>query len=302
MATEGDAPPLTSTDADAEDRGQTRGGVRSTHGERRAAAFFDLDRTLISGASAFAFGIAAWRNDFVPTGELLRDASSALVFRATGGSDERAEATRARILSAVAGHDVAELAALGDDVVPHLLAKVRPEAKNLLAMHEEAGRDRYIVSATPQELTEALAEALGLEGAIGTRSEIVDGRYTGALDGPFVYGRGKAEAVEKLAAERGYDVRLCYAYSDSSSDLPMLELVGHPVAVNPDRSLESVAHQRGWPIVVFSRRVKRVVKTTTAVTGAVALASATYALGRRHGRINSEASQIHLLSGLRRHR
>lgn len=260
--------------------------------EARGAAFFDLDRTLISGASAYVFGVAAWRNGFVPTGELLRDGLSALLFRLTGGSDERADATRERILRAVAGHREDELATLGDDIVPELLAKVRPEAANLLEMHAEAERDRYIVSATPQELVGPLADSLELEGAIGTRSRIVGGEYTGELDGPFVYGRDKAEAVEKLAAERGYDLRLSYAYSDSSSDIPMLELVGHPVAVNPERSLEEVAHQRGWPIVVFSRRAKRVVKTTTAVTGAIGLATATYALGRRHGRMSAEAREL----------
>jgi HAD superfamily hydrolase (TIGR01490 family) len=268
-------------------------------GEARAAAFFDLDRTLISGSSAFAFGLAAWRNDFVPTRELVGDATNAFVFRLAGGSDARSEATRERILSAVAGHEVDELMRLGEDVVPQLLAKVRPEAQSLLEMHAEAGRDRFIVSATPQELTDRLAEALGMEGSVGTRSEVVDGRYTGRLDGPFVYGQGKAEAVEKLAAERGYDLRLCFAYSDSSSDLPLLELVGHPVAVNPDRSLESVAYQRGWPIVVFARKAKRVVKSTTAAGGAVALALATYGLGRRHGRIAAEARQGRL-TGLRR--
>ncbi len=284
---------LTSTDAGPS---EPRPDARSAH----AAAFFDLDRTLISGASAFAFGIAAWRNDFLPTADLLGDAASALIFRLTGGSDERSEATRDRILEAVAGHDVDELLSLGSDVVPQLLAKVRPEAKGLLDMHADAGRDRFIVSATPQELTDALAEALDLEGSIGTRSEIVDGRYTGRLDGPFVYGEGKAEAVEKLAAERGYDLRLSYAYSDSASDLPMLELVGHPVAVNPDRTLESVAHQRGWPIVIFARRTKQVVKISTALTGAAGLAAATYALGRRHGRIAAEARRARIFEALRR--
>ena len=119
---------------------------------------------------------------------------------------------------------------------------------------------------------------------------MVDGRYTGRLDGPFCYGSGKAEAIEKLAAERGYDLNLCYAYSDSASDLPMLELVGHPVAVNPDAALESVARERGWPMVIFSRRAKQVVKVTTAVSGAAGLAATTYALGRRHGRLHLEAA------------
>jgi HAD superfamily hydrolase (TIGR01490 family) len=263
---------------------------------RRAAAFFDLDRTLISGSSAFAFGVAAWRNDLLPTGQLLRDAADAAAFRVAGSTDERSEAIRDRILAYVAGHRVEDLARLGDDVVPEVLARVRPEAKGLLDMHAEAGRDRLIVSATPQELTDRLAGALGLEGSVGTRSEIVDGRYTGQLEGPFVYGRGKAEAIEKLAAARGYDLALSYAYGDSSSDLPMLELVGHPVAVNPDRSLAAVAHQRGWPVVVFARTAKRVIGTTTATGAAAAVATATYALGRRHGRIAAEARW----AGLRR--
>ncbi|MFN2556980.1 MAG: HAD family hydrolase [Nitriliruptorales bacterium] len=271
-------------------------GTRSQLRRARAAAFFDLDRTLISGASAFAFGVAAWRKGMVPARELFRNATGALVFRLIGGSDERSEATRDRILQAVAGQRVEDLVALGDEVVPRLLAKVRPEARSLLDMHAEAGRDRYIVSASSQELISRLAVELGLEGGIGTRSEIIDGRYTGDLDGPFVYGVGKAEAVEKLAAERGYDLRLSYAYSDSSSDLPLLELVGHPVAVNPDRALEAIAHQRGWPTVEFSRTAKRVVKTTTAVTGAAGVAVAGYLLGRRHGRVGVEAQQGRLVN------
>ncbi|HEX2027519.1 MAG TPA: HAD family hydrolase [Nitriliruptorales bacterium] len=265
--------------------------MSAPHHRRRAAAFFDLDRTLISGASTFTFGIAAWRNDMIPTRELLSDAVNALIFRLTGGSEERVESTRERILHAVAGQQVEDFLALNDEIVPRLLSKLRPESRSLLEMHAEADRDRFIVSATPRELVEPLARALDVEGAIGTESEIVDGCYTGELDGPFAYGQGKAEAIEKLAAERGYDLRLSYAYSDSSSDLPMLELVGHPVAVNPDRTLETVAHQRGWPIVVFSRKAKRVVKTTTAATSAAGLAVATYLLGRRHGRISTEAQQ-----------
>ncbi len=284
--------------AEARAGGTERTTTSGTPGARRAraAAFFDLDRTLISGASAFAFGVAAWRKGMVPARELVRNATGALIFRLIGDSDERSEATRDRILQAVAGQQVEDLVALGDEVVPRLLAKVRAEARTLLDMHGEAGRDRYIVSASAQELISRLAAELGLEGAIGTRSEIADGRYTGKLDGPFVYGVGKAEAVEKLAAERGYDLRLSYAYSDSSSDLPLLELVGHPVAVNPDRALDSIAHQRGWPTVEFSRTAKRVVKTTTAVTGAAGVAVAGYLLGRRHGRIGTELQQGRLVN------
>lgn len=256
-----------------------------------AAAFFDLDRTLISGASAFHFGIAAWRNKMIPTRELLQDGLNALMFRLAGASDEKSEAVRDRILHAVQGAHQADLISLNEEIIPRVLEKVRPESKNLLDMHHEADRDTYIVSASPQELVEPLAKSLGMTGGIGTQSEVRDGVYTGRLDGPFVYGEGKAEAIGKMAADKGYDLRLCYAYSDSASDLPMLEMVGHPVAVNPDAPLETVAQQRGWPIVIFSRKTKAVMKSTTAVTGAGGLAAATYLLGRRHGRIQAEAAR-----------
>lgn len=273
--------------------------TRTSEPDRSGAAFFDVDRTLISGSSSFALALAAWRSGLVSPRELLIDASSAVIFRLLGASEERSEATRDRILNAVAGHSVDELVSFGRDVVPQLLAKIRPEAKSLLDMHADRGRDRWIVSASPHELISRLADSLALEGGVGTRSEIVNGRYTGRLDGPFVYADGKAQAVATLARERGYDLRVCYAYSDSFSDLPMLELVGHPVAVNPDRSLESVARQRGWPVVEFRRTVKRVVKTTTAVTGAAGLATATYALGRRHGRLAAGPTRSRLLTGAR---
>ena len=254
-----------------------------------AAAFFDLDRTLIAGSSTFYFGVAAWRNKMIPTRDLLADGLRALSFKLFGATDESSEAVRDRILSAVEGHPQEDLIGLNEEIVPRILERVRPESRSLVDMHHEAGRDCWIVSASPVEMVEPLATALGMEGAVATTSEVVDGRYTGRLDGPFVYGEGKVEAIEKLAAERGYDLRLSFAYSDSASDLPMMELVGHPVAVNPDRPLETVAHQRGWPTVEFARRVKQAVKTTTAVSGAAALATTTYFLGRRHGRITSLA-------------
>jgi HAD superfamily hydrolase (TIGR01490 family) len=263
--------------------------------DARAAAFFDLDRTLISGSSAFYFGVAGWRADMIGMSDLVRDGVKAASFKLFGSTDESSEAVRDRILQAVEGAEQSELLALNEDIIPRILEQVRPESRGLIDMHHEAGRDCWIVSASPIEMVEPLARALGMEGAIATVSEVANGRYTGRLDGPFVYGDGKAEAVGKLAAERGYDLRLSYAYSDSASDLPMMEMVGHPVAVNPDRALENVSHQRGWPIVIFSRRTKKVVKTTTASAGAVALASATYALGRRHGRISSEAARARRL-------
>jgi phosphoserine phosphatase len=151
-------------------------------------------------------------------------------------------------------------------------------------MHQKHDRDTWIVSASPQALVEPLAASLGMTGAVGTRGEIIDGHYTGRLDGPFVYGPGKATAIEKLASDLGYDLGLCYAYSDSISDLPMLEIVGHPVAVNPDSELWAVAGQRGWPVVIFARRTKRALALGGFGTGMLTTAAIGYWLGRRHAR------------------
>lgn len=220
----------------------------------------------------------------MPTRDLLSDAMKAIQFRFTGASDEKANAVRDRILEAIEGATVDDLTALGGDIIPRLLDDVRNESQGFIDLHTEAGRDTYLVTASPIEIVASLSEELGLTGAIATVAETVDGVYTGELSEPFCYGPSKADAIRRVAEREGYDLDLCYAYSDSLSDLPMLEAVGHPVAVNPDSGLEAVARTRGWPIVEFSRTARRVIRTTTAGVGAVGLAIATYALGRRHGR------------------
>jgi HAD superfamily hydrolase (TIGR01490 family) len=189
---------------------------------------------------------------------------------------------RDRILGAVKGIRVEDLVALNAEIVPKLLAKVRPEAQALLDRHRHAGRATYIVSASPVELVEPLAKALGMTAGIGTVSEIADGVYTGELAGPFCYGPGKVEAIKDLANWENFDLGQCYAYSDSASDLPMLEAVGHPVAVNPDAKLERIARHNGWPIVVFSKRTKAVVRRTTKTLGTVGVAAAGFAAGTRY--------------------
>ena len=252
-----------------------------------SAAFFDLDRTLISGSSAFVLGIAAWRGKLVPTHRFLRDACSAVAFKFTGASDATSAGVRDRILGAVKGVRIDDLVTLNADIVPKLLAKVRPEALQLLDQHRHAGRATYIVSASPIELVEPLAKALGMTAGIGTRSAIVDGVYTGELDGPFCYGPGKVEAIEQLARWEGLHLDQCWAYSDSASDLPMLEVVGHPVAVNPDAKLERTAGHRGWPVVVFSKRTKAVIRRTTQGVGAAGLAVGGFASGIRWARTRS---------------
>lgn len=249
-----------------------------------AAAFFDLDRTLMTGSSAYYFGKACYREGLLPLPRLLADGANGLLFKLFGASDEKSEALRDRILASVAGHEVATFQGLSPHVIEELLPRITPEAQALLDMHSEAGRDVWIVSASPVEIVSELAGALDLTGGLGTVSEIVDGTYTGRLDGPFCYGEGKAEAIRKVVAERGYDLTSCYAYSDSASDLPMMQLVGNPVAVNPDRPMMAVAHRRGWPVVEFNRQGKQIVRLITAAAVGSATAAAGYAGGRVHGR------------------
>ena len=167
------------------------------------AAFFDLDRTLISGSSAFALAIAAWRGKLVPSSQFVKDAIEALRFHMSGASDDTSHGVRDRILGAVTGQRVDDLLALNADIIPALLESVRPESKRLVEQHRLAGRATYIVSASPVELVEPLATSLGMTAGIGTRSEIVDGIYTGALVGPFCYGPGKVEAITELARAEG---------------------------------------------------------------------------------------------------
>jgi phosphoserine phosphatase len=151
-------------------------------------------------------------------------------------------------------------------------------------MHEQAGRDVWILSASPIEIVAELAKALDITGGIGTESEIVDGVYTGRLAAPFCYGEGKAEHIRRLAEEHGYDLQQCYSYSDSASDLPMMQIVGNPIAVNPDRPMMAVAHRRGWPVVEFNRERKQIIRLAFGTSGALTAGTAGYLLGRRHGR------------------
>jgi HAD superfamily hydrolase (TIGR01490 family) len=244
-----------------------------------SAAFFDLDRTLISGSSAFTLALQARKAGLIPNFEFARDAAGAVSFKLFGADDDTTDAVKARILNAVSGMRQSDLQALNVEVLPRLLAKLRPEARRLLDRHRHAGRDTFIVSAAPQEIVEPLAHSFGMTSGIGTRSRVVDGRYTGDLDGPFCYGEGKVEAMVELANWNGYELDQCYAYSDSASDLPMLEAVGHPVAVNPDARLERHARRHGWPIVIFSQQTKSVVRRTAASVGTVGIAGASFAAG-----------------------
>ncbi len=215
-----------------------------------SAAFFDLDGTLIRGSANIPLAVAAFRRGFVTPGELLVDLRNGASFLLQGATDERSAEVRDRILRAVAGRRQEEVVALGDEFLDGLVASVTPHAAAALAAHGDAGHARVILSASPTEIVGRLADRLGLEHGIGTTSQVVDGRYTGRLDGPFCYREGKAEIMRAMAAEHGWDLAASYAYSDSISDLAMLELVGNPVAINPEPELLELAQERGWQIVV----------------------------------------------------
>lgn len=259
---------------------------------RRAAAFFDLDRTLISGASAFPVGVEAWRQGLASNADMMKWGTAALTFKLLGDKGNSSDEARGDFLGKISGAEVESLNELSSAVLPRLVERVRPESRKLVAMHHEEDRDTWIVSASPHSLVEPLATSLGMTGAVGTKGEIVDGRFTGRLDGPFVYGAGKVVAIEKLASDRGYDLERCFAYSDSVSDLPMLEAVGHPVAVNPDSDLQATARERGWPVVIFAHKTKRAIAFSGVGAGSATATVVAYLLGRRHGRSKALAQMV----------
>ena len=219
----------------------------------RPAAFFDLDGTLIPGSANIPLAKEAFRQGLVTPWELAKDLRQGVSFLLKGATDERSAQVRDRILGAVAGHPAAKVEALGDHFMTDLVDSLQPALAPVLATHAEAGRDRIVLSASPTEIVSRFASEAGLELGTGTTSERdQDGVYTGRLAGPFCYREGKVAVMTELAATRGYDLELSYAYSDSISDLPMLEAVGHPVAVNPEPELRELATRRGWPIVETS--------------------------------------------------
>ena len=214
--------------------------------------------------------MAAWRDDLMPTAQLLRDASRRRSFKFRGDHDDGAsDSARDRILGAVQGAPPgrprrAQRAACCPKLLEQDPAR-RPRRSSTCTATPAAPPTSCRPS--PQEIVEPLATALGMTGGIGTVGEVVDGVYTGELDGPFCYGRGKVDAIARARPLGGLDLAQCYAYSDSASDLPMLEAVGHPVAVNPDAKLERHARRHGWPVVIFSQRTKTVIRRTAAGVG-----------------------------------
>jgi HAD superfamily hydrolase (TIGR01490 family) len=235
----------------------------------RAAAFFDLDKTLIEGSSAIHFARASYRAGVMTRTQLAKDLWANVRYRLEGSTDEGTDALRDRVMNAIAGRRVVDLARLTPDMLAGVLPRAYPEMLKEAWGHQDEGRPAYIVTAASQEMAEMMAHVLIFDGGVGMRSEIVDGRYTGRPDGPFTYREGKAEAIRELAEREGIDLSESYAYSDSESDLPMLRAVGNPVAVNPDAELHRIAREEGWRIITFDR-LRRRLRIAAAVGGVAA--------------------------------
>jgi HAD superfamily hydrolase (TIGR01490 family) len=232
----------------------------------RGAAFFDLDKTLMEGSSAFHFARASYKAGQLSKRQIARDAWANIRFRLQGSTDEATDALRTRVYEAIAGKRVVDLARLTPQVLAGILPLVYPQMLEVAYRHQDAGRKVYIVTAASQEIAELLASVLVFDGGIGARSEIRDGVYTGRPEGPFTYREGKAEAIREVAAREGIDLGDSWAYSDSESDLPMLRAVGHPVAVNPDAALAHAAREEGWEIMRFDRLGRRLLLAAGAAT------------------------------------
>ena len=221
----------------------------------RPAAFFDLDKTIIAKSSTLAFSRSFYAGGLISRGSVLRSAYAQFVYLVGGADHDQMEKMREFLSDLSAGWDVQTVRDIVADTLHHIVDPlVYDEAVSLIEEHQLAGRDVVIVSASGAEVVEPIGEMLGADGVIATRMEIADGKYTGQI-GFYAYAENKASAIEELARERGYDLSRSYAYSDSITDVHMLEIVGHAYAVNPDRELRKIAAARGWPVLWFNRPV-----------------------------------------------
>ena len=217
-----------------------------------AAAFFDLDRTVIRRSSVLALAGSFRRRGVISRLDLVKSAFWQALFVLRGASAERVRSASEEGMKVLAGFSVDDMRSLvGDAMEPVLRPLVYDEPLHLVRRHRERGEKVFIVSATLQEIVEHIADDLGFDGAIGSTCEIVDGVYTGRSL-RAAHGEGKAQAVRELAVVEGLDLAACTAYSDSYTDVPFLEVVGHPVAANPDHRLRRIARDRGWPVMDFA--------------------------------------------------
>ncbi len=248
----------------------------------RAAAFFDLDKTLMAGSSGMQFARVAARHGIVGRRQLASWAVEHLRYRLRGTTDERTTDVLRVARDLIAGVPSRSLERMNPEVMAAILPRVYPQMLDEVYAHQDAGRATFIVSAAGNGVVEPLAAVLGMDGGIGTRYEIDrDGAFTGRFDGPFVYGDGKVVAMQAFAAEHGIDLAESFAYSDSLSDLPMLRAVGNPVAVNPDPPLAEIAREEGWQTMRFEQLGRRLVALAVTLLATVAGFGASRIAARR---------------------
>ena len=245
-----------------------------------AAAFFDVDNTVMQGASIFHLARGLHRRKFFTTRDILGAAWKQAYFRLVGVEDpEHVAEARSSALSFIAGHTVAELEELGEEIFDEGMAhRIWPGTRALAQLHLDEGQRVWLVTAAPIEIAQIIARRLGLTGAMGTVAEHVDGVYTGQLVGDMLHGPAKGEAIKALAAREGLDLRRCSAYSDSYNDLPMLSLVGDPCAINPDHRLRAHAREQGWRIRDY-RTGRKALRAGLVAGGVAGAATGTVAAG-----------------------
>ena len=233
----------------------------------RAAAFFDLDRTLISGSSGLYWARAATRTGLISRRQLAALGVDHLKFRLHGSTDEATERVLDQVKLLLNGVPTRRIARMAPEVLVGVLPKIYPEMLDEVYAHQDAGRPTFIVSAAGDELVQLLARILYMDGGIGTAYEVAaDGTFTGEIGGTFIYGEGKVEAMQRFADEHGIELESSYAYSDSASDLPMLRAVGNPVVVNPDEELARIAREQGWRVMRFENLGRRIAAAGISLT------------------------------------
>jgi HAD superfamily hydrolase (TIGR01490 family) len=252
------------------------------------AAFFDVDKTLLPGSSLYLFARGLYRRGFYTLADVVGFAVGQFTFRLTGAEGKRGmDAARESALAFVEGKRRSDLIQLGHDIVVEVIGpRIYPGMRRVIDAHHAAGDRTYLVTAAPRDLAEGIASYLGMDGALGSEAELVDDVYTGRMLGPVLHGPAKLEAVRRLAAEQGIDLQESSAYSDSLNDRPLLEGVGHPVAVNPDHTLRQLAVDQGWPIHDFRRhrRLWLIWVPSGMAAGATAAAVIVLVAGRRRPR------------------
>lgn len=261
--------------------------------DRRGAAFFDLDKTILATSSTLAFSRPFFTGGLISRTSVIRSMYAQLVYLVGGADHDQMERMRRYLSGLTSGWEVDTVRQIVADTLHSIVDPlVYDEALGLIRDHQQHGREVVIVSTSGSDVVEPIAELLGVSSVIATRLEERDGRYTGEIEF-YAYAANKAIAIRELAERAGYDLATSFAYSDSSTDLPMLESVGHPHAVNPDKALRRAAVERGWPVLDFSkpialrhhhaRQARRATLAVVAVGAGAAAAGAVAAVSRRSG-------------------